>query len=419
MSLKPTIKLATGLVLAAFSLSSAYAATASLFAPPQAPAGVASKTPPSSASTASPGFTQDGSSFVFATPKVTSKGAPKGGPQKATAQTDRTARQKALLARVSADIAAMKKQKARDIQLVEPNAPKTTRVATPARLPGASPASSGSPRATNALQGPPAQHRPAVLPRKRAQPSVLIQHARPPARFRVPAIPKGAWRVSTRDYNIFSFPAPLRKAILPPDAPVAGKPIYLSDGRVLMLRFYSDGRIPVQLVAELQTGVVVTLTLVPDSRVGGEHIPVQAPVPASHSLHEYSADPNARFVPDLARLVAGPVVCPRHIHYWNSQRERQRDRRVPVCWGRALTGFSAIALPSERIYDRLRARPVSSMTNGSTIITAYILTTRHHDRSIVDPSQFSWAGARAVLLTGNVVDRYHSPVLYVVTHRSH
>ena len=232
-----------------------------------------------------------------------------------------------------------------------------------------------------------------------------------------PPLPAGARLVSTRDYNLFTFPSPLRKAILPPDAPVAGKPIYLNGGRVLMLRFYPDGRQPVQLVAEMQSGVVVTMSLVPDSHKSGARITIAGPVPAAAPLHEYSTNPNARYVRELSKLVSGPMICPKRLHAWDSV--RHDGRRVPVCWAYPLPGFTDKPLPPERIYNRLIARPVVSTGNGETVITAYILHARDHRRSVVDPGQFSWVGVHAALLTGDLVDRYHSPVLYIVTSTNH
>lgn len=397
------IKLTTlgGILLAIFCAPAAFAATAS-FAPP---------TPPPAS-----GMVRDGSSFVFAPAPVRAKAAV-------------TKQQKKLLARVTSDIAKMRVPKTTAPAAAK--APTASVKALAAPTPGAAPAKTPPTPAVPAVSGgtqpgrakplrnspaPPRATRvfserpPGVTPRAKGQPVRPASH---------PRLPQGALVVSTRDYNIFDFPAPLRKAILPPGAPVAGKPLYLSGGRVLMLRFVPDGRRPVQLVAELQTRAVVTLTLVPESTVSGRHIPVQAPVPATPALQEYSADPNARFVRYLAKLMTKPEVCPQHVRYWNSAHVRHADHRRPVCWAAPLGGFGPTRLPAERVYNRLRAWPVAAMTNGSTVISAYILTARDGKRSVVDPGQFSWAGVRAALLTGGQVDRYHSPVLYVVTRRGH
>ena len=390
------------------------------------------------------GMVRDGSSFVFASPPVTTAtqtaGQQKGDSLPApTAKARMTAQQKALLARVSADIHAMKRAHAREIRQATPVAAtvpqgraaaearqtvvgaapapvKRAQASSPAALPAAVPSTTNSvapPAIPQFSERPPVA---ADTPSPSLAPPVMprVHAVRPAFAPSVVPLPQGTVAVSTGDYNIFAFPVPLREAILPPGAPVAGKPVYLSGGRILMLRFYPDGRMPVQLVAELDDAAVVTLTLVPESSLVGQRINVRVPMPVSASLHEHRSDPNARFVPYLAKLVMRPTVCPRHVRSWNSRRSLHGDRRVPVCWARRLSGFSKTALPAERIYNRVLARPVDAATNGNVVIYTYVLTSRHHDRSVVDPGQFSWSGVRAALLTGGLVGPHHSPVLYIV-----
>ena len=379
---KISSRAARAFILLALAVTpTAWAMTAGEFAPPQPPAGLlhhraSAVAPVARTKKPKPALVQDGSSFVFAPVKTTGHIA---GPQ-----AGNMARQTAPLAR-----------SARGLVI-------------PARGEAPAPKPVGVRRALF-------RRRPARV--QIVHPALaMTQGDREPRRQKYvarPVLPASARLVSTRDYNLLVFPSPLRKAILPPDAPVAGKPIYLNGGRVLMLRFYPDGRQPVQLVAELQSGLVVTLSLVPDPHKSGAHIVVRAPVPAAAPLHEYSANPNAHYVRYLARLVEGPMTCPKRLHGWNSV--RRHGRRVPVCWGRRLQGFTRAALPPERIYNRLVARPVAAMANGNAVIAAYILHARDDRHSVVDPGQFSWVGVRAALLTGDQVDRYHSPVLYVVT----
>ena len=371
----------TLILLALAATPAAWATTAGEFAPPQPPAGLAQ----SQASTAAPvartkkpkpAMVQDGSSFVFATVKTASNSAGNTGQQVVA-----TAEQPASPAHDKA----------------------------PASKPG---------RIRRGLPRRPRRRLAKVqivhVALTRTHAGYKPRHQEHAAR---PPLPPGARLVSTRDYNLFTFPSPLRKAILPPDAPVAGKPIYLNGGRVLMLRFYPDGRQPVQLVAEMQSGMITTLSLVPDSHKSGTHITISAPVPATAPLHEYSTNPNARYVRELSKLMSSPMTCPKRLHAWDSV--RHDGRRVPVCWAYPLPGFTNKPLPPERIYNRLIARPVVSTGDGETIITAYILHARDHKRSVVDPGQFSWVGVHAALLTGDLVDRYHSPVLYIVTSENH
>ena len=395
-------------LLALVATPVAWAGTAGEFAPPQPPAGmgpaahnVAGRTPHAEGNVAGPApatrteksrpaLVPDGSSFVFAPLKTAGP-----GPRRRHATgivRPPVATPKTLPTRTAVKAAGIRRASLPHQPVLPAERPVRTR---PAHLAGPG---------THAWPAHPAIDR--------------VERGRT-AREHVPhpPLPRDVRLVSTRDYNLLMFPSPLRKAILPPDAPVAGKPLYLNGGRVLLLRFYPDGRRPVQLVAELQSGRVVTLSLVPDSHKAGAHITISAPVPATAPLHEYSTNPNARYVPTLARLVAGPLTCPKRLHDWDSV--RRHGRRVPICWARRPEGFTPTALPRERIYNRLVARPVAAETYGNAVIAAYILHARDHKRSIVDPGQFSWVGVRAALLTGDRVDRYHSPVLYVVTSENH
>ena len=371
------------ILLALAATPAAWAMTAGEFAPPQPPAGLLHHRAPVSATTVRtkkprPALVQDGSSFVF---------APAG------LQASKVARGKVASNRAM------------------PTAPARGKAPAPKPV--------GVRRALSTIVGRTAYRPPAKV--QITHPAFAMMQADHKSRRQKhaarPPLPSGARLVSTRDYNLFTFPSPLRKAILPPDAPVAGKPIYLNGGRVLMLRFYPDGRQPVQLVAEMQSGLIATLSLVPDSHKSGAHITISAPVPATAPLHEYSTNPNARYVRELSKLMSSPMTCPKRLHAWDSV--RHDGRRVPVCWAYPLPGFTNKPLPPERIYNRLIARPVVSTGDGETGITAYILHARDHKRSVVDPGQFSWVGVHAALLTGDLVDRYHSPVLYIVTSENH
>ena len=454
----------TLILLALAATPTAWAMTAGEFAPPQPPAGLSQHPAPAAAPAAHtqkprPALVQDGSSFVFATVKTASNSADNAGQQvtNAAKQPASLARSARMFSRTQTQgdalgLGGVQSQRASRKPLARGKAlvPKHDRVRRallrrqPAKVQivhialarthtGSSFARGRGDVLSRRTSRKPLARSARMFSRTQTQGDALglggVQSQRASRKpiaaerqlsFRLrrkPPLPAGARLVSTRDYNLFTFPSPLRKAILPPDAPVAGKPIYLDGGHVLMLRFYPDGRQPVQLVAEMQSGVVVTMSLVPDSHKSGARITIAGPVPATASLHEYSTNPNARYVRELSKLMSGHLACPKRLHAWDSV--RHDGRRVPVCWAYPLPGFTNKPLPPERIYNRLIARPVVSTGDGETVITAYILHARDHKRSVVDPGQFSWVGVHAALLTGDLVDRYHSPVLYIVTSTNH
>ncbi len=194
--------------------------------------------------------------------------------------------------------------------------------------------------------------------------------------------------VSTTQYNVFRFPSPVLRAVLPPHAPIDGRPYYLSGNRVLLLRFRPDHGKPIQMIVELADGSTTTLFLRPSKSAPGQRIAL--PGKAGNSFSAPGANPNAIYVPVLQSALEGAI---------------------PACYHRAAT------LPGVKLYNRVRLVARASWTSNSARLTAWQVMPRQGLTSTLDPSQFYTPGVKAALLTGSLVDRDHTPTLYLVTQR--
>ncbi len=209
---------------------------------------------------------------------------------------------------------------------------------------------------------------------------------------------QASWAVSVSDYNLLRFRWPVRKAILPPRAPLAGAPYYLDGNRILMLRFTPDAGRPVQVIVELSDGTTRVLHLVPTKGIPGQNLNFTRT--AAGRLKQVrtvrvapitSADPNARYVPALAALAQGGH---------------------PSGYRRTRPGLVLD-------YDRLIARPIVAWITrySATQITVYKILPKNGAQLVLDPSQFYRPGVDAAMLTGSIADARRHPLLYLVTEK--
>jgi hypothetical protein len=212
----------------------------------------------------------------------------------------------------------------------------------------------------------------------------------------IPGRPKSTWIVSVNDYNLLRFEQPVRKAVLPPGAPLAGEPYYLDGNRILMLRFAPDGGKPVQVVVEMADGTTRVLRLVPTKGIAGQIVNIASASASKRASVASvapisSADPNARYVPALAALVQGA--------------------RPP--------GYRSTRVGLVLEYDRLAAIPISAWRarSGTARIVVYRIVPKGDIRLVLDPAQFFRPGVAAAMLTGSVADTHRHPLLYLVTEK--
>lgn len=180
-------------------------------------------------------------------------------------------------------------------------------------------------------------------------------------------------------YAVLHFGQPVSKAVLPPDAPVSGKPYFMSNNRVLLLMFRATKR-PIQAVVQLADGTTRVLSLQPRRGANPEiDVPGTAPLHPPSSLPPVppSSNPAAGVVPVFSALVSGQPV----------------------------PGWSLAAPPRKELrYDRLTAKPIMAWDgNGGHRIVEYRLVAKPGETSTLDPSQFYLPGVEASMLGGSVV----------------
>lgn len=194
--------------------------------------------------------------------------------------------------------------------------------------------------------------------------------------------------VSVSNFNLFKFDQPITHAYLPPKAPIDGDAVYLSNNKVLMLKFKEDKGKPVQVVVELADGTTRSIMMVPTKGIGGKTYSFGL-VDAGHSAGSLGENPNARYVPVVSALLSG---------------------KMPA-------GFASeqVNLPS-MIYDRAKAEPEMSVvsSDASVRIVRYKVSARENLTSDLDPAQFYAPGVLAALLDGTTVKPGHPIHLYLV-----
>ncbi len=197
--------------------------------------------------------------------------------------------------------------------------------------------------------------------------------------------------VPTDNYTVLHFSQPVVKAVLPPGAPVVGKPYFMSNDTVLLLMFRASKH-PVQAVVQLEDGTTHILSLQPKRGADAQiNVPNTDPQQAVSVLPAVppSRNPAAGVVPVLSSLVSG---------------------KVPSGW----SPQSPDGVPKLR-YDRLTATPVAAWDGGDARVVQYQVSAVGKQASVVDPSQFYLPGVEAAMLDGSRIAPGHFGTLYLLT----
>ena len=203
--------------------------------------------------------------------------------------------------------------------------------------------------------------------------------------------------VSDRDLNQFIFPSAVSQVIMPAGTP-ASKPIYLADNTQVLLQFQKGYDKSIQLIAELQTGKVYKLYLMPRP-VNGITYSVDgarddAPKQQLQQYTKKGADaqddqpsPHGDDIELLKRVVAGAVP----------------------------DDFQPITLPKPTRFDKFTVVPLAGWSDGSTKrVLVFNLVAMPGQTAVVAPPQFYRPGIGAVSLSDDHVSADSSPQLYVV-----
>ena len=197
--------------------------------------------------------------------------------------------------------------------------------------------------------------------------------------------------VPTGHYSVLHFSQPVVKAVLPPDAPVVGKPYFMSNDTVLLLMFKASKH-PVQAVVQLEDGTTHILSLQPQRGARAQiDVPDTAPQQVVSALPAVppSRNPAAGVVPVLSALVSGTV---------------------PPGWSPQSTD----GVPRLR-YDRLTATPVAAWDGGAARVVQYQVAATGQQASVIDPSQFYLPGVEAAMLDGSRIAPGRWGTLYLLT----
>lgn len=206
-----------------------------------------------------------------------------------------------------------------------------------------------------------------------------------------PALPAGAIVVSTRGLNRLVFPAAVVKGpIFPADAPLLGAPVYLDSNRQVLIQFLPGSDKPFEMVVEL----------------------------AGHQVKSYLLEP--RNVPGITYRARG--VHPPH-KAWRPGGDARRGSTHnaaitllrSVVMGEVPDAFYPTRLPAVARFDKFDIVPRASWSDGSGHrILVYTLVSVRGQAAVVAPPEFYHVGMAAILLSGDVVDATHSPLLYIL-----
>lgn len=201
-------------------------------------------------------------------------------------------------------------------------------------------------------------------------------------------------QVPPNQYAVLSFGQPVTKAVLPPNAPVAGKPYFMSHNHVFLVMLRPT-KTPVQAIVQLADGTTRVLSLITKKGMPSRiDVPGTAPEHPTPSLPQVPPSPNpaAGVVPVFSAILTG---------------------KTPAGW------TPVPPAGQTRHYDRLNAVPVAQWNgaDGNRVVE-FQLNAMRGKTSTLDPSQFYWKGVKATLLDNAVVGPHRTAHLWVLVENS-
>lgn len=191
--------------------------------------------------------------------------------------------------------------------------------------------------------------------------------------------------VSTQGYNRFTFDSPFQAVVLPPDAPVASKPVALGGNRTLLLEFSPGITEPVQMIVQMLNGQVFDLSLVP-----GADVPAQWIAPGGETGRTPVQRPTDKNLVEIFRQVmAGPNSVP--------------------------DGFRQISTPNASKIRGLTADYLSAYE--SRAYRVYVLRLRADRKAPILPQDLYSKGVAAVYIEGDAVGPNVAPMAVVLQKR--
>jgi len=230
-----------------------------------------------------------------------------------------------------------------------------------------------------------------------AQAATKARAVKPASGQQLEAPVAGAVTVSDYEFNTFAFSTAIKRIFFPAGSPVVGKPIYLADNTQVMLQFAKGTDKPVQMVAELDSGAVQTLRILPRAVPGVTHA-------VNGARLRSAAAPSASG--DRVTGAAAQMPAPKG--------EDIELLKSVAARGEAPSGFDPVKLPAPTRFDKFTVVPLSGWSDGTRRVLIFSLVAANGQTAVVSPPQFYRPGITAVMVDGDVVDGNTSPQLYVV-----
>ncbi len=206
----------------------------------------------------------------------------------------------------------------------------------------------------------------------------------------------GAVTVSDYEFNTFVFNDAIKRIFFPAGSPVVGKPVYLAENTQVMLQFTKGHTKPIQMVAELEGGEVVTMRVAPRAVAG-----------VTHAVNGAKVKSAAKRAAAATTAEGAQAAAPRG--------EDIELLKQMIARNEPPSGFDPIKLPRPTRFDKFSVVPLAGWSDGSTKrILVFSLVAVPGQTAVVAPPQFYRPGISAVMLDGDVVDGQNSPQLFVV-----
>lgn len=192
--------------------------------------------------------------------------------------------------------------------------------------------------------------------------------------------------VANDGYNRFTFDSPFKSVVLPPEAPVASKPVSLGGNTTLLVEFKPGITEPIQMVVQMADGDVLDLTLQPGADQGANW-----EQPAGPDGEQAVQRPEDKM---LIRIFKAALANP----------------------DKAPSGFSRITTPEPGEIDGLTADYVAAYQ--SEVHKLFVMRLRAEQPSPILPQDIYVRGVQAAYIGGDAVGPDLAPLAVVLTRKN-
>lgn len=195
--------------------------------------------------------------------------------------------------------------------------------------------------------------------------------------------------VGKSGYNRFTFDVPFEKVVFPRGSPISGAPVTLGENTSILIEIRPEAIDPIQMVAQLVDGSIVTLNLLPRDD-------------AEPAMWRQNKNP---LPPESART---PIQRPED----NFIAELFKS----LVMGGTPRGFRAITPPTDGRLGPLRSEFIAAFRNAQFIV---LVSRLHSDvEALIQPQDLYAPGVKAVMIDGDVVGGLEPPMAYILMEAS-